>query len=279
MGIGVNQFGMETAFMPGGFVDTAMSIDHVQLLKLIGKAFSPDYDLKRITYLPDDLKARGLDDPDVLPSYHARNDALLIHQAIEDYVSDYVHIYYKDDEALLSVHTEVQNWAAELSRPQDEGGVGLGHLPVGASGRLERQEDLVKLLTSIIYTASVGHATANFQQYDEYGWTPNKPLALRGDPPRDKSHVHTEKDVLDALPDMSHTLQAIWFGEFLSQRLTNSLGDFETQYIYDPEALEVLDEFRGKLEVVSGQIKESNSHRSPPYEYLLPERVPNSIAI
>jgi arachidonate 5-lipoxygenase len=42
-------------------------------------------------------------------------------------------------------------------------------------------------LTAIIYACSVGHAAANFQQYDEYGAPLNYPFILTGTPPTDKA--------------------------------------------------------------------------------------------
>ena len=58
-----------------------------------------------------------------------------------------------------------------------------------------------------------------------------------------------------------------------------SLGYFELDYVYDPEALAVLEDFRDDLKVVSEQIKERNLRRSPAYDVLLPENIPNSVSI
>jgi hypothetical protein len=41
-------------------------------------------------------------------------------------------------------------------------------------------------LTAIIYTCSIAHAAANFQQYDEYGAPLNYPFIMTGTPPTDK---------------------------------------------------------------------------------------------
>ena len=56
-------------------------------------------------------------------------------------------------------------------------------------GKFEDVEDLVKTVTAIIYISSVGHAAANFAQYDEYAFPPNYPAFLRGKPPRSKVHL------------------------------------------------------------------------------------------
>lgn len=53
-------------------------------------------------------------------------------------------------------------------------------------GRFETTDQLVMTLTPIIYTCTVGHAAANYQQYDEYGDPFNYPYILHGVPPKEK---------------------------------------------------------------------------------------------
>ena len=57
---------------------------------------------------------------------------------------------------------------------------------VPGDGKFEKRDDLIQVLTSLIFLSSVGHASANFNQYDEYGFPPNYPAILRGDIPRKK---------------------------------------------------------------------------------------------
>jgi len=47
-------------------------------------------------------------------------------------------------------------------------------------------EELVEVITVFIFIASVGHAAANFCQYDEYAFPPNYPATLLGERPKDK---------------------------------------------------------------------------------------------
>lgn len=46
---------------------------------------------------------------------------------------------------------------------------------------------------------------------------------------------------MKALPDKSTTLDIMTVTNILSQRNTNRLGDFETQYIYETKALGAVD--------------------------------------
>ena len=53
-------------------------------------------------------------------------------------------------------------------------------------GKLETSEDLVQILTSVIFISSAQHAAANFNQYDQYGFPAVYPARLKGKPPSSK---------------------------------------------------------------------------------------------
>ena len=62
----------------------------------------------------------------------------------------------------------------------------------------------------------------------------------------------------------------------LSQKF---LGDYSEGLFTDGPALEAISRFQENLQKISEAIKERNKSLAVPYAYLLPERVPNSIAI
>ncbi|KAK3737983.1 hypothetical protein RRG08_010029 [Elysia crispata] len=275
--IAINTRGLELLISDGGWVDKTMNFGNKGLFALISRGFHT-WRMDQEGTLPNDLKNRGLDDMNVLPCYHFRNDAILLYEAISKYVKAYVSLYYPNDE-LLQKDSEIQGWAAELVKERNgsEGGVGI--LGVPGNGKLETRQQLELIVTCIVYTCSISHASTNFPQYEEYAFPPNYPGLMRGRPPTDATADVQERDILESLPDRPTTLDIMIVTKILSAKGTKSIGDFEVQYIFDPQAREVVDEFRKDLLKISKKIKERNLYRNPPYEYLDPEIIPNSISI
>ena len=52
-------------------------------------------------------------------------------------------------------------------------GGGLGMKGVPGNGEITKVTELASIVTSVIYISSVGHAAANFPQYDQYSFVPN----------------------------------------------------------------------------------------------------------
>ncbi|KAK7498738.1 hypothetical protein BaRGS_00010115, partial [Batillaria attramentaria] len=268
--------GLELLVCENGWVDKTMNFGIKGMFELIARGIN-SWRLDVHGTLPEDLKQRGLQDLNVLPCYHFRNDALLHYEAINKYVKKYVTLYYDTDEKLKE-DWEVQAWAAELVKPRDNDKGGCGLLGVPGNGQFTSVDQLITVVTSIIYTCSVSHASTNFPQYDEYGFPPNYPGLLRGTPPKTKAEV-TEAAILWALPDRPTTLDIMIVTKILSQRGTKPIGDFEVQYVFDDKAREIVDDFRRDMAQISKKIKERNLRRNPPYTYLDPDIVPNSISI
>ena len=67
-------------------------IGHIDLMKKYYKNINwSSYDLPKV------LKERGVDDPEKLPGFHYRDDAVRLWKAIKDYVTRIVSIYYHSD--------------------------------------------------------------------------------------------------------------------------------------------------------------------------------------
>ncbi|CAC5367930.1 ALOX5 [Mytilus coruscus] len=89
----------------------------------------------------------------------------------------------------------------------------------------------------------------------------------------------TIETILQTIAPRDMLLEVMSITKVLSDKATDSLGYFEKQFIVDPPAIQIVEEFRQKLQEVGKTIKERNKKREFPYEWLLPQAVPNAISI
>ncbi|XP_035228513.1 allene oxide synthase-lipoxygenase protein-like [Stegodyphus dumicola] len=273
--LAINSRGLDKLISPGGWVDKTMTLGRKGMFELIKKGIS-EWKLNVHGIVPNEIKSRGVQS-DVLPHYPYRDDAMLIYLTIRKYVSKIVHRFYDTDDKIINDY-ELQQWRAELVKDRKLGGCGLMGVPGDENNRFTDTEEVVDTLASIISTCSLGHAAANFQQYDDYAFTPNYPGILCADPPRDKTPL-TENDILNAIPNKQTTLDIMVITKLLSTRATKSLGDFESQYMFHPTCVQAAKEFREELAEISRQIKLRNRAQAFPYDWLDPEYIPNAISI
>lgn len=157
--------------------------------------------------------------------YPYAEDGMDLWRTFEDYFNAFISRHYRNDEALLA-DTELQAWWSEVKVSQDEENgvhshsfcllcrsrrdpyccycamdcsqtVGHGDLMNfniaseeevwGFAGPISTQQQLVRVLTTIAFTASAHHAAVNFGQYDFSGLVLNfssmvrKPMPIKGD--------------------------------------------------------------------------------------------------
>ena len=84
---------------------------------------------------------------------------------------------------------------------------------------------------------------------------------------------------MDILPDKEITLDMMLITKLLAKKATQSLGDFEVQYLYDPVGVRAAEEFCKKLNNLSEDIRNRNDERKWKYDVLDPMGVPNSISV
>lgn len=53
----------------------------------------------------------------------------------------------------------------------------------------------------------------------------------------------TEQDLLKSLANRSEMLNVMSIMKILSTKGTNSLGDFEVQYVFDPAAIDIINKY------------------------------------
>ncbi|KAF6041049.1 ALOX5 [Bugula neritina] len=250
----------------GGWVDKAMHIGRTGMFNIIKKKWET-WSVKENGSLVNDLRRRGVEDAEALPGYHYRDDALLLWNAIQTYVAKIVENVY-DSKKKLVEDKEIQGWLQELKEASFK----------GIPDTFKSTDEVVEVVTVFIFTSSVQHAAVNFGQYNQYAYPPNYPTDLHESRPTNKEPL-TEDYLVKALPNKHQTTDVMMITDILSQKATNSLGDFETQYAYDKTSVNALISFQGELKSISEIIKQRNNTRSNPYDILLPEHIPNAISI
>ncbi|XP_077057702.1 polyunsaturated fatty acid 5-lipoxygenase-like [Siphateles boraxobius] len=153
---------------------------------------------------PETIDARGMKDA---PKYYYRDDGMKIWDAIHNYVSAVVKIYYVSDETVKS-DGEIQDFVKDVS-------YGMNNSEK-FSESLETREELVKYLTVVIFTASAQHAAVNFGQFDWYGYIPNSPSTMRKPPPEQKGKVDMDY-IMESLPDHKRSCLVLGTVSALSQ--------------------------------------------------------------
>jgi len=222
--------------------------------------------------LPDTFVERGVDDPSLLPHYPYRDDSLLYWEAINNWVKQYLEVYYPTDIEVIE-DTELQAWGRELA--SKEGGRVSG---MPGDGQFRTREELVNVITLVIYTCSVQHAAVNFPQYDLMSYVPNMPLSLYAQAPTTKTGA-TEQDYLNMLPTMDMVELQMELGYMLGGVHYTQLGKYPWHHFRDHRIAEPLKNFQHDISNAGGQVVERNNHRQLPYATLEPSGIPQSINI
>jgi arachidonate 15-lipoxygenase len=220
--------------------------------------------------LPKQLKQRGVDDPKKLPVYPYRDDALLLWNAIHEWVSNYLSLYYSLDEDVQN-DTALQAWASEV-QAFDGGRV----LDFGEDGAIQTLNYLIDAATLIIFTASAQHGAVNYPQKDLMSYAPAVPLAGYMPASTLKGEV-TEQDYLNLLPPLEQAQRQQKTLTLLGSIYYKKLGDYSQEH-FPSQVKPLLQKFQKNLTRIEAIINERNLDR-PTYDFLLPSRIPQSINI
>ncbi|MCA9685840.1 MAG: lipoxygenase, partial [Myxococcales bacterium] len=278
----INNAAINSLIAPGGTVD-----------KLLAGTIESDWAVSATALtsldfnghmLKNNLKIRGVDDPALLPDYPYRDDALLLWDAIEGWVGDYLDLYY-DSDADVVEDEELQAWYRDLISP--EGGTlsTLGQAdPAGGEGRgLFTVAYLKEVVTMVIFTGSVQHAGVNFPQRTIMSYAPAMPLATYAPPPVRVSGALPADAGLAHLPPLQMGLLQVLVGELLGGVYFTRLGDYDRHqrqsWFTDRRVDEPLAAFHSNLVAAERTIGARNLERAIAYDVMLPSRVPQSINI
>ncbi|XP_059628852.1 linoleate 13S-lipoxygenase 2-1, chloroplastic-like isoform X1 [Cornus florida] len=290
----------------GGIIETSFSPGKYSM-ELCSAAYAAQwrFDLQG---LPADLINRGLavEDPSqphglklAIEDYPFANDGLLLWDAIKEWVTEYVNYYYPNA-SLIESDKELQAWWKEIKT------VGHGDIKEGWP-ELKTPQDLIGILTTMIWVPSGHHAAVNFGQYDYAGYFPNRPTIARKNMPTEEPteemwKFFLEKPEVIMLMMFPSQVQASTVLTILDVLSTHSpdeeyLGDEpEAAWAQEPFIKAAFERFNGQLKKLEGIIDSRNidpnlRNRSGagvvPYELLKPfsdsgvtgKGVPNSISI
>ncbi|KAF8395891.1 hypothetical protein HHK36_019846 [Tetracentron sinense] len=289
---------IESSFSPGKYSMELCSDAYVQLWW---------FDMEA---LPADLLRRGLavEDPTAkhslkltIEDYPFANDGLDLWAIIKEWVSDYVNHYYPEA-SLIESDQELQAWWTEVRTKGHEDKKDEPWWPV-----LKTQDDLIQILTTIIWVVSGHHAAVNFGQYVYAGYFPNRPTIARTNMPTEdqtktefvKFLKNPEMALLECFPTQIQATIVMVVLDMLSEHSPDEkyLGDeMEPSWAENPIINDAFQQFSEKLKKLEVIIDARNADVNlknrcgagiVPYELLKPTStsgvtgmgVPNSISI
>ncbi len=226
--------------------------------------------------LPHDLAARNVANAEALPDYPYRDDALLVWQAIHEWATQYIDIYYPEDSAVTG-DTELAAWVATLASD----GKLRGFKPIVTRAQL------AEVCTMIMFTASAQHAAANFPQKDIMAFAPAVTGAGWAAAPM-RQAGHDKADWLSYMPPVSLALEQLNTLYLLGSVHYRALGDYRSNdfpyldWFRDPAIIGTegpLARFQASLCAVDARIVARNAERQYPYPYLQPSLIPTSVNI
>ncbi|KAI3791338.1 hypothetical protein L2E82_05102 [Cichorium intybus] len=289
---------IESSFSPGKYSIELSSVAYGQLWRFDKEA------------LPEDLIRRGMaeEDPNspyglklAIKDYPYANDGLILWDAIKTWVTDYVTHYYPEPNLITSDH-ELQSWWTEIRT--------VGHADKKDEPwwpNLQTPQDLIKILTTIIWVTSGHHASVNFGQYDYGGYVPGRPTIARVKMPCEDPTDETwerfkhkpEKELLATFPSQLQASQIMSVLDVLSNHSPDEeyIGEkMEPSFEENLKIKAAYEIFAGKLKELEGiidgrnadeRLRNRNGVGIPPYQLLKPVSkpgvtgmgVPNSISI
>ena len=269
----INQAGVLTLFNSTGIIQQILEGGVSGSFQLIENAYK-DWTFDDMDFL-ENLRKRGVDDPQKLPYYPYRDDGQLIWDCLGNYVKDYLGIYYLSDEDVTADY-ELQNWAKQLSGHLDSAS---GLVP-GFPKSITTREQLVQIVQRIIWTAGPQHAAVNFPQVDFTTFIPNAVGATYTPPVQGNVNEQTLLQMLAPPPQTEVQVQA-------SYSLAGFHYDQLLDYTLDSQdgSTDIVEKYRQQLVTeVRETIVARNQQRAGQegllaYPYFLPENIPNSTSV
>jgi len=294
-----NHLGQQRLINPDGPVDELLAGTLGESMELVKDAYQ-GWNLRDFAF-PKEIENRGMDKKDdkgnlKLPHYPYRDDGMLVWRAIHTFVSDYLGHFYPAP-VDIAQDTELQAWAKELSDQQNGGKV------KGMPANFTTLEDLIEIVTTIIFICGPQHSAVNFAQYEYMTFVANMSLAAYRDIPELQSdangviikEVISDGDILKLLPPYKRTADQLQSLFTLSAYRYDQLGYYDKSFqdlygkklkdVFENEEsnhgviISIVGQFQQNLNMVEREIEANNQKRVVPYPYLKPSLILNSISI
>ncbi|KAM6578937.1 hypothetical protein CsatB_030774 [Cannabis sativa] len=304
----INALAREALVNAGGIIESSFSPGKYSM-ELCADAYDQiwRFDLEA---LPTDLINRGMavEDPSAphglkltIEDYPFANDGLVLWDIIKQWVTDYVNYYYPEP-TLIESDLELQSWWTEIRT------VGHGDKkdepwwPI-----LKTPNDLVQIITTIVWVTSGHHAAVNFGQYTYAGYFPNRPTIARINVPTEdasdefleKFWAKPEEALMQCFPSQIQATTVMAVLDILSNHSPDEeyLGEkIEPSWEEDDVIKAAFERFQGRLKELEGIIDGRNTNKDlknrcgvgvVPYQLLKPfsepgvtsKGVPYSISI
>ncbi len=274
-----NHLGQQRLVNVGGPVDQLLAGTQAESMELVKDAYR-EWDINEFAF-PKDIENRGMQS---IPHYPYRDDGMLVWDAIRTFVSGYLNHFYPSPTHITS-DTELQAWAAELSDAK-------GGKVKGMPSQISNVNELIEIVTTVIFTCGPQHSAVNFAQYGYMAFAANMPLSAYTNLDNPKE-VITEEKILALLPPHKRTADQVQtlfvlsayrydrlgyynkaFQELYKKKLEDVFADVNNKAIID-----IVRQFQQNLNMAEQEIDANNQKRIVPYPYLKPSLILNSISI
>ncbi|KAG5628571.1 hypothetical protein H5410_000288 [Solanum commersonii] len=278
---------IESSFSPGKYSMVLSSV-----------AYDLEWRFDRAA-LPEDLISRGLaeEDPNApyglrltIEDYPFASDGLVLWDILKQWVTNYVNHYYPQTN-LIESDEELQAWWSEIKN--------VGHGDKKDEPwwpELNTPNDLIGIVTTIIWVTSGHHAAVNFGQYSYAGYFPNRPTIARSKMPTEDPTDEEWEDFLNkpeeallkCFPSQLQAATVIAVLDVLSNHSPDEeyVGtNIEPFWKDEPVINAAFEVFSGKLKELEGiidarnadcNLKNRNGAGVMPYELLKPFSEPGN---
>ncbi|KAF3327873.1 linoleate 13S-lipoxygenase 2-1 [Carex littledalei] len=306
----INALAREALISAGGIIERSFS-PRKYSMELSSVAYDLEWQFD-MEALPADLIRRGMavEDPKAehglrltIEDYPFANDGLLIWTSTKQWVTDYVNHYYETPNDVLQ-DSEIQEWWLEI---RTKGHADKKDEPWWP--KLENQDDLIQILTTIIWVTSGHHAAVNFGQYHYAGYFPNRPTIARTNMPVEDEVPNSESfkkfwrkpedALMECFPSQIQATVVMAVLDILSSHSPDEEYISEKPELVwksDPVINAAFERFNGRMKEIEGIIDDRNLDTKlmnrcgagiVPYELLKPfsgpgvtgKGIPNSISI